>query len=123
MQMRPAAEGFQGIAVSSNGKLLAARSHTTIQLWDLSNSKELGVLTRKRKKGFWLASFAISPDGKTLVAGVGSAVEGSTGGEVEVWDVVNRELRLTFGNFTRDVGVVSGQASERRSFGSHQARR
>jgi RNA polymerase sigma factor (sigma-70 family) len=72
------------IAFTGDGKLMASGSKEKVVLWDAATGK---VVRRIDVKTHDLCDLAFTPDGKTLVAGVGD-------GWVEAWDVgTGRSLR------------------------------
>ena len=73
------------IAISSDGKTLAAGGSEQTQLWDLENAKQLPVAMRGPTP--WALDF--SPDGKTLVSG-------SNNHNVILWDVATGMQLRTF---------------------------
>jgi dipeptidyl aminopeptidase/acylaminoacyl peptidase len=69
-------------AVGAGGKVLATADEAgRVALWDVPTGKKLHVL-----KGTAGTSLALSPDGKSVVAGLGS-------GELGVWDVATGKQR------------------------------
>jgi WD40 repeat protein len=81
---------LNGLALSPDGKTLAAESRTPagaadVRLWDLTTGKEIGPLP-----GPWnyLDALAFSPDGRLLAT--------TSGGRVVVWDVAGRKERARF---------------------------
>ena len=62
---------------------------TTITLWDIPSGKQRLVLGHSGwRKSFGVDSIAVSPDGKTLAAGVNV-------GDVQLWDIPESNALLT----------------------------
>src|SRR5256885_43230 len=82
------------VAFSADGKTLASGStEDNIQLWDVSNGRELRTLRGRDDAPIdSVNSVAFSPDGKTLASG-------SWYGMIELWDVTSgKELRSLRGH-------------------------
>ena len=76
---------FFAVAFGPNGRQMAAfAGDDRVYLWDLSRpGKQPDILTPPRNVGVW--SLAFSPDGKSLVAGLGTA--GSSQGGLLIWNL------------------------------------
>jgi WD40 repeat protein len=74
------------LALSPNGKLLAAGAGWSAQLWDLETGKERATLSGH---GQMVWAVAFSPDGQALATGSGDGV-------VRFWDPATGQLRQTF---------------------------
>jgi len=60
------AEDIRSMAISPDGKTLAAAAYDTILLWELASGKERGRFAGHRH---WVWSVAFSPDGRLLASG------------------------------------------------------
>ena len=86
---------LEAVALSADGKVLAASSatdETTIRLWDLASGRELGLLEGHRA---YVISLAFWPDGKTLASG-------SADQTIRIWNVQEK----------RSVAVLRGHRDE-----------
>jgi WD40 repeat protein len=92
--------GPQKIAISADGKLLAAGGGDTrggeLNLWDLQNGKEIGSFPGYTNS---LYALAFSPDGKLLASG-------DIEHRVMLWDVSARKALATFKGHTDWVHAV-----------------
>ena len=57
---------IRALAISSDGKTVAAAVHDTVLLWELASGAERGRFTGHRE---WIWSLAFSPDGRLLASG------------------------------------------------------
>lgn len=82
----PQPKDCRGIALSSDGRLLAVAVDCTVRLYDIEKHRELHTL-----KGFQgpVAAVAFSPSGKLLLVG-------SWDGSVRLWDTTLGSERTTF---------------------------
>jgi WD40 repeat protein len=83
----PKHNGIGVIALSRDGKSLAAATMDRLVLWDVATGKETASLEAKMG---WSMGLAFTPDGKTLVSGASNTV-------VHVWDVQSKKLRFSLG--------------------------
>jgi RNA polymerase sigma factor (sigma-70 family) len=90
LQADEAAEGSCSIAVSADGKLLAAAYRDRIRIWDLATSRLVRDITDYQNRfGPRSQDLAFSPDGKLLAVGRGDNA-------VRVWKVATGERHLDF---------------------------
>ncbi|MFO0965006.1 MAG: sigma-70 family RNA polymerase sigma factor [Gemmataceae bacterium] len=66
------------LAISPDGKTVAARMGETLLLWDAATGRERHMI---RRRGDWIRSLAFTPDGTALATG--SGVDGTV---VRLWD-------------------------------------
>jgi WD40 repeat protein len=66
--------GFFSLALSPDGRTLAASSGGVSRLWDLTEGKPLRPLGGRRNRSWWVHSLAFSPDGKTLAGASHNAI-------------------------------------------------
>jgi WD40 repeat protein len=85
------------IAISPDGRILAAGYWDCVMLWDMRTGKRLGVL---RGIGRYVGSLSFSPNGRLLAAG-------TDWNELQIWDL-RRRVRLRVFKF--DGGDVSEAA-------------
>ena len=79
------------VAFSPDSTILASAGRTTLNLWDVATRQPLGRLPIDGRR--WWENFSFSPDGKVLALGGCSMFAGHCrGGEVQLWDVVTRQL-------------------------------
>lgn len=67
----------RAVAISPDGKLLAATSRNQIKLWELTTGQQVKTLAGHAN---WVGSLAFSPDGKHLVSG-------SSDHTIRIWDL------------------------------------
>jgi WD40 repeat protein len=92
---KPAAGRFAAVAISPDGKTLAAANTCgLIQLWDTTKGAPAGTLTELQT----LVRLAFSPDGKTLIAT-------SWEGGATLWDVPTASIRAVL---TGHTDVIEG---------------
>jgi len=79
----------RGLALSPNGKILAAGLEKDVGMWDLSRGEQILLLTNHTA---YVTSLAFSFDGKILAVGCGD-------GTVKLWDLATtREIRTLTGH-------------------------
>src|SRR5262249_57229031 len=84
------ASGSSGIAVSADGKLLAAAYRDRIRIWDLTTNTLVRELANYQNRYSPRSQdLAFSPDGKLLAASAGDNA-------VRVWKVATGERHLDF---------------------------
>ena len=93
----PLKTGVQAIALSADGRVLAATEDWAIRLWDATNKQELSTLIGHKGR---VSSLAFSPDGRTLLSG-------SWDKHVTIWDVAACRERQSF---DWDIGGVRAVA-------------
>jgi len=75
----------RGLAITSDGKILASSHFLTVTLWNLESRQAIGELKGHTEE---ICALAVSPDGKTM----------ATGGRdqtVKLWDLQSTQERLT----------------------------
>ena len=94
-------EGVYGMAVTSDGKILATGGlGTTLKIWDAVKGRELRSIATESD---WTFSVAFSPDGKI----VANASAGNGPGFIELWDVATgSKLRTLRGHTDRVLAVA-----------------
>jgi WD40 repeat protein len=65
-RLRTPAGEIRAMALSPDGKTVAAAAHNTVVLWELASGQERGRFTGHRE---WVWSLAFSPDGRLLASG------------------------------------------------------
>jgi WD40 repeat protein len=85
------------IAISPDGRRVAAISRNFVPIVDMDTGKKLFQLTRQVDDGMF-TTVAISPDGRLILTGTGG-----TSGGVQVWDVKGERL----GQFSTGLGGVT----------------
>ena len=81
------------VAYSPDGKHLAVSSNIGIWLYDATTYQELALMPNAEK----ISSLAFSPDGKTIVSGLGGDATNVRSRELNLWDVANRKKIAAFG--------------------------
>ena len=117
-----APEAYSVLALSPNGKLLAAAGGgseaKTVRLWDVATGKEIAALVGKPQK---VRAMAFSPDGKILcTAGEASNLarvakpDGREGpfGDISLWDVATQQHLDTI--FDEDGPILAARFGEDR---------
>lgn len=97
------------LAYSPDGRLLATTGwDNTIRLWDATTGAPLEVL---REHSLPVYCVAFSPDGKTLASGAGDPFitneKNKDKGELFLWDVATRKVRLRLQGHTQYVTTVA----------------
>jgi WD40 repeat protein len=82
----PLSKGVLAIALSADGRMLAATDDWAIRLWDTTSKQEQRSLIGHKGQ---VSSLAFSPDGKTLASG-------SSDKRVTFWDVASGRARHTY---------------------------
>ena len=93
----PLKTGVQAVALSTDGRSLAATEDWAIRLWETTSRQEQTTLVGHKGR---VTSLAFSPDGKTLLSG-------SWDKRVTFWDVVTGRSRQSY---DWDVGGVRAVA-------------
>lgn len=98
------------LAFAPDGKTLVGGDlQATVHIWDVSSGQVKARL--RHREGQMTSCVAFAPDGKTLAVGVGPrntrVVEP---GEIELWDPVTREKRLTLRGHIGNVRSLSFNA-------------
>ncbi len=94
---RPLSKGVLAIALSADGRTLAATDDYAVRLWDTESKQEQTTLVGHRGR---VSSLAFSPDGRTLASG-------SWDKRVMFWDVASGRVRR---EYAWDVGGVRAVA-------------
>ncbi len=105
--------GIFALAYSPDGATLASASWDgTVKLWDPATGQERATLAEegispaaRPSSEVWCLAF--SPDGKTLAAGTGELRVRTRPGEVRLWDLGTRRVRLTLRGHTGGVFAVA----------------
>jgi WD40 repeat protein len=92
-----------GSAISSDGRLMAFLSGTSVILWNVETDREHAAPVT-RSAGATVSSAGFSPDGSTLAVGLSN-------GSIDVWDLRAVKHRATIGCHTRGVRSVALQLS------------
>jgi WD40 repeat protein len=90
------------LAISPDGRRLAAGELDAIRLWDLMTKKELSVLHGGLAG---VSALAFSPDGHQLAAGLLKQGGSASAGEIKIWDLA------TVGEVVTFVGTVGGTSA------------
>jgi WD40 repeat protein len=103
------------LAVSPDGRLLAAGSHRTLRLWELPSGRAVGRAEFDRE----VESLSFSGDGALLCVGQGLPI---TAPQTALWDVARRAVtRRLVGPHTRP-HLVGGSLLVGRLFAGHGGR-
>ena len=81
------------VAYSPDGQYLAVSSNIGIWLYDATTYQELALMPNTEK----VSSLAFSPDGKTIVSGLGGDATNVRSSELNLWNVATREKINAFG--------------------------
>ena len=81
------------IAFSPDGQYLAVSSGIGIWLYDPTTYQEIALLSNLEK----VSTIAFSPDGSTILSGVGGGASNVRSWKLNLWDVATREKIVTFG--------------------------
>jgi WD40 repeat protein len=93
---------FLAAAVSPDGDTVAVTGDGAVTLYDAATGKRRATLDTRRP----LASVALSPDGRTLAAGLGTT-KGRDRCDVLLWDVATGKERATLEGHSLDVAALS----------------
>jgi WD40 repeat protein len=94
---RPLSKGVLAVALSADGRTLAATDDWSIRLWDTASKQEQPTLIGHKGR---VTALAFAPDGRTLASG-------SSDKRVTFWDVATGRARQTY---DWDVGGVRAVA-------------
>jgi WD40 repeat protein len=75
----------RGLAITADGKILAAAHYHTVSIWNLDSRAVIGELKGHTEE---ICALAISPDGKTIASGGRDQT-------VKVWDLATSQERVT----------------------------
>ena len=92
-------EEENAVTFSPDGQYLAVSSRIGIWLYDAITYKELALLSNPEK----VSTVAFSPDGNTLLSGVGGSHSNVGSWELNLWDVATRKKIASFGNGNESV--------------------
>jgi WD40 repeat protein len=82
------------VAFAPGGEALASGGMDgVLKLWCAADGKELLVVERAKKRSGRVLSVAFSPDGKYLLAALGSFNRGSRWGELRAWEIRAKVIR------------------------------